>query len=106
MTAPVGSAMRGVTLVELVVVLAVLGTLTTMVLINFPRTRPRIGPKEVSDPIVRIRQHAIESGMPSGGRVALDGKVHAVLALPDGRVIADSSLRVDPFTGKPNERRP
>lgn len=88
----------GVTLVELLVVLVILSLvtgLTSMVLrrIDAPRE------DDLEHQLLSVRRDAIRTGT-SVTRVLHEGATrHVVTALADGRLLADSSMHIDPSTG-------
>jgi prepilin-type N-terminal cleavage/methylation domain-containing protein len=88
----------GVTLVELLVVVAILAitsTLTAVALRRIDRSRA----SDAADHVIALRRDAIAAGHVITRRVRHDDAIHLVTALPDGRVLADSALRLDPLTG-------
>jgi prepilin-type N-terminal cleavage/methylation domain-containing protein len=85
---------RGVTLVELVVTLALLGLLSGLAAATLSGWR-----KSEPDARARLLSRARERAVRTGTRVRLDdanGK--SVLFLPDGRAVGEG---VDPLTGGP-----
>jgi prepilin-type N-terminal cleavage/methylation domain-containing protein len=85
---------RGVTLVELLVVLAILGLMAGLVTLAW-----RPSPTRAADsPLVTGRQRAIQSGSPT--RVQMSDTL-SVVAMPDGSVIGVGALPIDPLTGTP-----
>jgi prepilin-type N-terminal cleavage/methylation domain-containing protein len=83
---------RGVTLVELLVVLALLGLILGISGLALATLHEPAESAEVRD-FARARTDAIQSGAP---RTA-----HGVVFLPDGRAIGPN---VDPLTGAPSAR--
>jgi len=81
---------RGVTLVELLVVLALLGLVLGVSGLALASLREPLKAEELRD-LQRARADAVQSGEP---RTA-----HGVLFLPDGRAIGSN---VDLLTGAPN----
>jgi len=95
----------GVTLVELLVALVVLGLLTGIAVMQ---VRPVAAPSVdwLSDSVAVLRARAIDLGIPQTAVFTGDSSnAHAITALPDGRMIADSALRMDTFTGQRREAR-
>jgi len=90
---------RGFTLVELMVVVVLLGLMAGVVGLAW---RPNPANREHHrDSIAEARHRALESGTPVRLQITVDGKTYAIAALPDGRLIAPDSLRLDPLTGRP-----
>ena len=87
---------RGVTLTELLVVLAILGLMSGVVSLAW-----HPAPAAPADPygIAAVRRSALESGRPVRATLIIDGHVVTIAALPDGRVIAPAILHVDQLTG-------
>jgi prepilin-type N-terminal cleavage/methylation domain-containing protein len=100
------SAAAGATLIELIVVLAVIGITFAVVGMAFrdARARPRDGRVSQRDQIARARREALQSGTPQRVIVRDSDATYAATAWPDGRVIADSTLDVltgiDPLSGR------
>ena len=88
---------RGMTLLELLVALALLGIMTAVV--DFAM-KARVNPSgSLVMELDSLRDEALRTGRPQ--RAWLQGSTRSgrVLVLPTGRVIADSSLGIDPLTG-------
>lgn len=88
----------GTTLIELIVVIALLGVAMTVVgtaIMELPFQSPTL-----QDEILAAQRTAIERGRPEVLIVKDLGIVHALSIMPDGSVIADSSLHVDRWTGR------
>ena len=99
------SRRSGVTLMELLVALAILGLLTGVVAIQ---GRPIRIPQRDSraDSVVALRRIALAVGRAQTIVLLIDSAgAHPVTALPDGRIIGDSTFDVDPFTGRSREAR-
>jgi prepilin-type N-terminal cleavage/methylation domain-containing protein len=91
----------GVTLVELVVALCVVGLVAAVVGIAIPRATPPIGEGAVAQAVMAARQTAITSGHATTVDVTVKGTLHSVTASPDGLIVADSALGIDPLSGAP-----
>ena len=88
--------MRGVTLVELIVTLAVLGIVLGLATVGLASLRPSAAVEGIAA-LNRARADAIRSGR----AVQVDGDSQLVmLLLPDGRVLGPG---VDLFTGAPRD---
>lgn len=84
--------MRGVTLVELIVTLAVLGLALSLTAVGVASLGPG-APAEETEAIARTRSEAIQSGRAM--QLVRDSD-QVVLFLPDGRVLGPG---MDAFTG-------
>lgn len=82
------------TLIELLVSLAVMGVVFTVVGMAIPPA-PRT-PEAPS-----ARQRAIASGVAQTSIVVDGDTARSMAAYPDGRVIADRKLNIDPLSGRP-----
>ncbi len=104
MSAPLGFTGRtraGTTLVELLVVLAVLGIGTSIAGLAFQRAH--VAPTPASVMLGRIaaaRREAIATGRDVSATVVLDDQLRAVTAHADGSVLADSVPVLDPLSGR------
>jgi prepilin-type N-terminal cleavage/methylation domain-containing protein len=96
----------GVTLVELIVSLSILGLLAGVVGIAIPRHDPLTAIGEVSRSLADARRTAITSGHAVTIAITIDGAPHAATALPDGAIIADSGLAIDRLSGALVAQRP
>lgn len=94
--------MRGVTLVELLVVLVLLGLVAGVVGLTIHTAKPIT----VTDPILAAIAAARDSAIRTGRSVTIVLDVqdaqHEVTASPDGRVAADTALAIDPLNGARN----
>jgi prepilin-type N-terminal cleavage/methylation domain-containing protein len=96
------STMRaGVTLVELIVVLAILSVIAGVTTLAFRHADP--GPSVPSwvSAVAAARRTAIDSGRSVSLTIHVGDAVYAATALPDGSVIADAPLGIDRLTGEP-----
>ena len=91
--------MRGITLVELLVVLLLLGLLSGVVGLTLG-SAPRV---TALDPIIvavlAARDSALRSGHPITISVAVEGSAHCATAFPDGRVLTDAPLDIEALSG-------
>jgi len=87
----------GVTLVELLVVLAIMAVMAGVATFGAPPTHAT--PSDVAVRTASARRAALASGRPVSVTVVAFGHEHAMSALPNGVVIADSLLGVDRLTG-------
>ena len=121
----------GVTLVELMVVLAVLGLMAGVVGVAFRRTEPPPGPSTLAAAHVQLaaaRRDAITTGssvtitvtlmrpldadpsdtsglMPDVGPVKAASRQYRVTAFPDGSILGDPALAIERLTGRPLQSR-
>ena len=93
---------RGVTLMELVVVLALLGIMSGVVGLSLRSARPVPTPNVALLAATRARESAVRLGRAVTVVVPHDSQSFDLTALPDGRVIATKSLAIDPLTGAPD----
>lgn len=95
----------GVTLIELIVALAVLGAITTVVTVAIHRADPI--PRQ--DPSLArahaARTEAIATGRPQTFVIVSAKHVIHGTAFPDGSVVADDVLHIDLLTGVPRAAR-
>jgi prepilin-type N-terminal cleavage/methylation domain-containing protein len=94
-----GTAERGgVTLLELLIVVVVLGVVTSMTVLVMPaKLSP---PDDTAHRIANARTLALRTGLPVSVVVKLDTVFSLATAMPDGTVLADSAARIDRLTGK------
>jgi prepilin-type N-terminal cleavage/methylation domain-containing protein len=92
----------GVTLIEMIVVLALLGVVAGVTGLAFRRARPLVGTDTGVALALAARDSALRSGRVVTLRVSALGarRSTTATAYPDGRVIADSQLGIDPLSGK------
>jgi len=89
---------RGVTLVELMVVLVLLGLMAAVVGLAWHPDSP--SRERHRDAIGEARHRALETGTLVRLEVTVDGRTYTIAALPDGRLIAPDVLQLDPLTGR------
>jgi prepilin-type N-terminal cleavage/methylation domain-containing protein len=92
-------ARAGVTLVELMVALAVLGISAAVVTLALPRASAQVDTP--ASRIANARREAVERGRPVTISVTVDDTLRDVTMQPDGSVIAETPLHVDRFAGRP-----
>lgn len=88
----------GVTLLELLIVLAIIAVVTSTATLAGPWTGPA-SPDSVSSAVQAGRSQALATGHPITVVLELKGRSEAFTALPNGMVIGDSALGVDPLSG-------
>ena len=94
----------GVTLLELIVVIALLGVIAGVTGIALHRATPVTGVGREAALVTTARDSALRSGRV----VTIELRVSALgarrsataTAFPDGRVVADPVLNIDPLTGR------
>jgi prepilin-type N-terminal cleavage/methylation domain-containing protein len=96
-----GRTRAGTTLVELLVVLAVLAITTSIAGLAFHSAH--VAPTPISVMSARIaaaRREAIATGRDVSTTVLLDDRLRAVTAHADGSVLTDSIAALDPLSGR------
>ncbi len=87
------------TLIEVVVVVAIIGVIAGVTAL----TLPRVVELPASDPgrvLAEARRKALREGLPHVARLMIDSAVHEAVALPDGSVVTDTGVAVEPFTAR------
>ena len=98
---------RGVTLVELLVVLMLMAIVAGVVGLAMRSAGSFTDGEGIDTEQVaaaRARASAVRLGRPVTIVIARDSQPLPVRALPDGRVVADGRLGVDPLSGDPDAR--
>lgn len=93
-------ARNGVTLLELLVVVTILGIMAGIVGLAAPHSIAVAGVDSATATAMSLRGDAIRSGRVVRGELSLKGRTIVVSAYPDGRVLADSALHVDALSGR------
>jgi prepilin-type N-terminal cleavage/methylation domain-containing protein len=101
----ISSLRKGFTLVELMIVLALLAIIAAVSATAFRLLDRSTSQNSNELEIARARHRAIESGRPVTITVRNSTGAHDVLALPDGGVVADSSVHVNRWTGALDRER-
>lgn len=93
----------GFTLIELIVVLALLGVMAGLTGLALGADRQPDPDRERLALVADARREALMQRHRVLFSVPLPGGHHAeALALPDGRVLADAGLDIDPLNGRPD----
>jgi prepilin-type N-terminal cleavage/methylation domain-containing protein len=89
----------GVTLIELLVTLTLLGLLAGVAGLTF-RTLPAAPVLSANATrVVAARDSALRSGYPVNVTLLVTGRAYDATAFPDGRVLTDAPISIDPLTG-------
>lgn len=98
---PAGRA--GVTLIELSVALAILGVAAALTGLAV-RAIPEPDAAELrAGRVDAARRRALAERIPVTVELADSGRLLRAVAFPDGRVVADSALGMDPYSGRRRE---
>ena len=98
---PAGRA--GVTLIELAVALAILGVALAVTGLAV-RSMPEPDAAQLrAAQLDAARRRALAERRPVPVAIADSGAVLRAVAFPDGRLVADGGLGVDPLSGRPRE---
>ena len=90
---------RGVTLIELLIVVVVLGMVSSVAMLALPgKVAP---PDDTRHRIADARTRALRTGRPVSVVLQLDSVFSLATAMPDGSVLADPMARIDRLTGQP-----
>lgn len=91
---------RGATMIELLVVLVILAMTAGVVVVSLRSLAE--GPEETTATrVAAARRKALAERRAVTVAVETPAGTTEVTALPDGRVLADSTLGIDPLTGRP-----
>lgn len=91
---------QGITLLEVLVVLSILGVAGGVVGLAHLRMEPAAPPDEVAARVAAARAEALAGGRSVTVRIVRDGSAYWATARPDGSVLADAELAVERLTGK------
>jgi prepilin-type N-terminal cleavage/methylation domain-containing protein len=97
-------ARAGATLLELVVALAILSLAATLAIPALRAAGEKRTPTE-REAVAAARRDAVEHGRAVTVQLRDSPGVRLLTAFPDGRVAADTSMGVDPLTGRPRAAR-
>lgn len=95
----------GVTLVELLVTIAVLGVLCAVATLAVRRI-DRPNPDDPRTMLANGIRSVLQTGKPASLHFVIDGVAANATILPDGSVVADSALLVERLTGIPARVKP
>ena len=95
------SCLRGVTLVELIVVLAILGILAGVTGLALGAAKPVPSASTEVAAAASARRQALERGEAVTVTLHSGGVARTLTALPDGSVIGDPDLPIERLTGRP-----
>ena len=90
---------HGMTLIEVVVVLTIIGVIASVTALAIPRVMT-LSPNDPGRALANLRRRALRDGAAVTTRLLIDGAMHDVVVLPDGSVIADSGVALDRFTAR------
>lgn len=93
---------RAVTLVELLVVLVLIGLMAGVVGLTIHTAKPITITDPITSAIAAARDSAIRTGRSVTFGLEVNDAQREVTASPDGRVLADTVLDIDPLTGERN----
>jgi prepilin-type N-terminal cleavage/methylation domain-containing protein len=96
------AARAGFTLLEMMVVLAIMGVLCTVVGLAWQRApRPADGPPSLAARVATAHRRAIATGAAVAFEVKAGERTVRLTALPDGRLLGAESLGFDPLDAQP-----
>jgi len=90
---------RGVTLLELIIVVIAIGLISSVAVLVMPRKL--VPPDDTPHRIANARTKSLRTGRPVSVVLMLDTVFSVATAMPDGTVLADSAARIDRLTGMP-----
>ena len=99
-TSAVRESRAGVTLLELLLVLAVLAISVAVVSLTLRVPTPASGPDSTWVKVRDLRARAIQAGRPFTEIISGDSRAQAVTAFPDGRVIGYLARPLQPLAGR------
>lgn len=96
----------GVTLIELIVTLALLAILSSVVGLSLNRAAPARAVDARTARLAAARDEALRSGHAVSVTIVDGGRAYFATAFPDGRVLADPELGIEPLTGRVRQDAP
>ena len=92
-------ASRGMTLIEVIVVVAIVGVIAGVTALALPHTIV-IPPNDPGRVLADARRSALRDGAARSAWLLIDTTSHEVVVLPDGSVIADTGVARDRLTAR------
>jgi prepilin-type N-terminal cleavage/methylation domain-containing protein len=90
----------GVTLIELMVVIALLGLLAGVVGLTLGSAPRPTSLDPATVVVLQARDSALRAGHPVTISLSVAGRSHHATAYPDGRVLTDAPIGIDPLSGR------
>lgn len=97
--------MRGVTLVELLVVIMLMGLLAGVVGLTMNSTPGTAALDPATARVMAARDSALRTSHPVTIRLTVEQAAHYATAFPDGRVLTDAPLGIDALSGSASRMR-
>ena len=89
----------GMTLIEVIVVITIVGVTTTLTALAIPRVIER-APDDPARVLADARRRALRDGVAVVARVLVDSVMQEIVALPDGSIVADTGVAIEPLTAR------
>ena len=93
----------GVTLAELMVVIVILGVMAGVTVVAFARRIPVTAGSPMLASIATARAEAVRSGTPETIRVGSADGLALATVYPDGRVVTNAAVAIDPLSGRTDD---
>lgn len=90
---------RGVTLIELIVVILLLGLLAGVVGLTMGSTPTVASLDAATVAVMQARDSALKTGHRVTIALSMAGRTNHATAYPDGRVLIDAPIAIDPLSG-------
>ena len=94
------SGRMGVTLLELIIVLAVIAVATAVATVSFRPPQTAISADSMWAQVEELRAQAVRTGRRATATIQTDSGARAVTAYPDSRVNSELTTLVDYLTGR------